>query len=70
MLGRARVGLRDMVRMKLMNIDHKMIVRQKIALVQAGISNVSAQEMEAHFLSNGNVENVAELAPPTSCDTE
>jgi uncharacterized protein YqfA (UPF0365 family) len=56
--GRARVGLRDMVRMKLMNIDHKMIVRQKIALVQAGVSNVTSQEMEAHFLSNGNVENV------------
>ena len=35
-----------------------MIVRQKIALVQAGVK-VSTQEMEAHYLSSGNVQKVA-----------
>jgi uncharacterized protein YqfA (UPF0365 family) len=47
-----------MVRMKLLNVDYQMIVRQKIALVQSGI-NVRTQEMEAHVLSRGNVPKVA-----------
>jgi uncharacterized protein YqfA (UPF0365 family) len=57
-LAGARVGLMDMIRMKLLTIDYKMIVRQKIALVQAGVK-VSTQEMEAHVLSKGNVPKVA-----------
>ncbi len=58
LLAGARVGIVDMVRMKLLTIDYKMIVRQKIALVQAGVK-VSNQEMEAHVLSKGNVPRVA-----------
>jgi uncharacterized protein YqfA (UPF0365 family) len=54
----ARVGVMDMVRMKLCKVDYAMIVRQKIALVQAGVK-VSTQEMEAHYLSRGNVQRVA-----------
>ncbi len=54
----AKVGIMDMVRMKLCKVDYGMIVRQKIALVQAGVK-VSTQEMEAHFLSRGNVQRVA-----------
>jgi uncharacterized protein YqfA (UPF0365 family) len=54
----ARVGIRDMIRMKLCKVDYSMIVRQKIALVQAGVK-VSTQEMEAHYLSRGNVQKVA-----------
>jgi uncharacterized protein YqfA (UPF0365 family) len=54
----ARVGILDMVRMKLCKVDYAMIVRQKIALVQAGVK-VSTQEMEAHYLSKGNVQRVA-----------
>lgn len=54
----ARVGILDMVRMKLCKVDYAMIVRQKIALVQAGVK-VSTQEMEAHYLSRGNVQRVA-----------
>src|SRR5205823_14326431 len=57
-LAGARVGIVDMVRMKLLNIDYSMIVRQKIALVQSGIK-VPTQEMEAHVLSRGNVPKVA-----------
>ncbi len=58
LLAGARVGIIDMIRMKLLNIDYAMIVRQKIALVQAGVP-VKTQEMEAHVLSKGNVPKVA-----------
>jgi uncharacterized protein YqfA (UPF0365 family) len=54
----ARIGIWDLVGMKLRNVDYAMIVRQKIALVQAGVK-VSTQEMEAHFLARGNVPKVA-----------
>src|SRR5215467_1207946 len=54
----ARIGIVDMIRMKLCKVDYSMIVRQKIALVQAGVK-VSTQEMEAHYLSRGNVQKVA-----------
>jgi uncharacterized protein YqfA (UPF0365 family) len=53
----ARIGILDMIRMKLCKVDYAMIVRQKIALVQAGVK-VSTQEMEAHVLSRGNVQKV------------
>jgi uncharacterized protein YqfA (UPF0365 family) len=54
----AKIGIMDMIRMKLCKVDYAMIVRQKIALVQAGVK-VSTQEMEAHYLSRGNVQRVA-----------
>src|SRR5215470_3964609 len=54
----ARIGILDMIRMKLCKVDYAMIVRQKIAMVQAGVK-VSTQEMEAHYLSRGNVQRVA-----------
>ncbi len=54
----AKIGILDMVRMKLCKVDYSLIVRQKIALVQAGVK-VSTQEMEAHYLSRGNVQRVA-----------
>src|SRR6185369_9876873 len=54
----ARIGIFDLVGMKLRNVDYGMIVRQKISLVQAGVK-VSTQELEAHFLSRGNVPKTA-----------
>lgn len=53
----ARVGIVDMIRMKLCKVDYAMIVRQKIALVQAGVK-VDTKDMEAHVLSRGNVQKV------------
>jgi uncharacterized protein YqfA (UPF0365 family) len=53
----ARIGILDMIRMRLCKVDYSMIVRQKIALVQAGVK-ASTQEMEAHVLSRGNVQKV------------
>src|SRR5438105_3773402 len=54
----AKISIWDLIGMKLRNVDYSMIVRQKIALVQAGVK-VMTQEMEAHYLSRGNVPKTA-----------
>ena len=54
----AKIGLLDLVGMKLRNVDYQMIVRQKIALVQAGVL-IKTEELESHFLSRGNVPKTA-----------
>src|SRR5262245_51277566 len=54
----ARISIWDLVGMKLRNVDYAMIVRQKIALVQAGVK-VSTQDLEAHYLARGNVPKTA-----------
>src|SRR5437868_4611128 len=54
----AKISILDLIGMKLRNVDYAMIVRQKIALVQAGVK-VSTQDMEAHYLSRGNVPQTA-----------
>jgi uncharacterized protein YqfA (UPF0365 family) len=54
----AGIGIIDLVGMKLRNVDYAMIVRQKIALVQANIK-VGTRELEAHYLSRGNVPKTA-----------
>ncbi|MBI1830339.1 MAG: flotillin-like protein FloA [Planctomycetes bacterium] len=54
----ADISIFSLLWMKLRKINYEMIVKQKIALVQAGVV-VSTAEMEAHFLSGGNVERVA-----------
>jgi uncharacterized protein YqfA (UPF0365 family) len=54
----ARISILDLIGMKLRNVDYAMIVRQKIALVQAGVK-VSTQDMEAHYLARGNVPKTA-----------
>jgi uncharacterized protein YqfA (UPF0365 family) len=54
----ARVGFLDLIGMKLRKVDYAMIVRQKIALVQAGV-RVDNKDLEAHYLARGNVPKVA-----------
>jgi uncharacterized protein YqfA (UPF0365 family) len=54
----AKIGIWDLVGMKLRNVDYGMIVRQKIALVQAGV-RATTQELEAHYLSRGDVPRTA-----------
>jgi uncharacterized protein YqfA (UPF0365 family) len=54
----AKISIWDLVGMKLRNVDYAMIVRHKIALVQAGVK-MSTQEMEAHYLARGNVPKTA-----------
>jgi uncharacterized protein YqfA (UPF0365 family) len=54
----AKIGMLDLVGMKLRNVDYGMIVRQKIALVQAGVK-VDTADLEAHYLARGNVPKTA-----------
>jgi uncharacterized protein YqfA (UPF0365 family) len=54
----AKISILDLIGMKLRNVDYAMIVRQKIALVQAGVK-ISTQDMEAHYLARGNVPKTA-----------
>lgn len=54
----ARIGILDLFGMKLRKVDYAMIVRQKIALVQAGIK-VNTEDLEAHYLARGNVPKTA-----------
>ena len=51
-LARAGVGFFDMIRMRLLKLDYALIVKQKIALVQAGVKS-STQELESYLLANG-----------------
>ena len=50
----AQISILDLVGMKLRNVDYPMIVRQKIALVQANVK-IATRDLEAHYLSRGNV---------------
>lgn len=54
----ANISMLNLVGMKLRNVDYGMIVRQKIALVQSGV-RVTTEELEAHYLSRGNVPKTA-----------
>ncbi len=54
----ARISMLDLVDMKLRKVEYPMIVRQKIALVQAGIK-VNTEDLEAHYLARGNVPKTA-----------
>src|ERR1700694_2078538 len=54
----AQISILDLVGMKLRNVDYPMIVRQKIALVQANVK-IATRDLEAHYLSRGNVPKTA-----------
>lgn len=54
----AKISIWDLIGMKLRNVDYAMIVRQKIALVQAGV-RVDTRDLEAHYLARGNVPKTA-----------
>jgi uncharacterized protein YqfA (UPF0365 family) len=52
---RARIGFPTLVMMSLRKVNPRVIVEAKIMLVQAGLTEVSNQELESHYLSGGNV---------------
>jgi len=53
----AKVSLWSLVGMKLRRVPPAMIVDARISLIKAGLS-LSTDEMEAHYLANGDVLNV------------
>src|SRR5439155_4310255 len=55
----ARITMFELVGMKLRNVDYAMIVRNKIALVQAGVK-VETEDLESHYLARGNVPKTAQ----------
>lgn len=57
-LTNAKIGILDLVGMKFRQVDYGMIVRQKIALVQAGCT-VTTADLESHYLARGNVPKTA-----------
>ena len=57
-LTRADISIWSLIWMKLRQVDFEMIVKEKIALVQAGVK-VSTGELEAHYLAGGNVPKTA-----------
>src|SRR3982750_405162 len=58
LLTKAEIGMGSLIGMKLRNVDYAMIVRQKSALVQAGV-RVTTGDLESHFLARGNVPKTA-----------
>jgi uncharacterized protein YqfA (UPF0365 family) len=58
LLTRADISIFNLIGMKLRNVDYAMIVRQKIALVQAGV-RVTTEDLESHYLARGNVPKTA-----------
>lgn len=58
LLTKADISIFNLIGMKLRNVDYAMIVRQKIALVQAGV-RVTTEELESHYLARGNVPKTA-----------
>ncbi len=54
----ANISMFNLIGMKLRKVDYQMIVRQKIALVQAGV-RIATEELEAHYLARGNVPKTA-----------
>ena len=58
---RARIGLIDLVLMRLRKVNPVVIVRSLIMAVQSGLTNsfpITSKKLEAHYLAGGNVPNV------------
>src|SRR3954452_14735852 len=54
----ADISIWNLLWMKLRKINYEMIVKQKIALIQTGVK-VATAELEAHFLTGGDVPKTA-----------
>ncbi|MBI3819946.1 MAG: flotillin-like protein FloA [Planctomycetes bacterium] len=57
-LTKADIGLFQMAAMQLRKVDVARIVQAKITAVQAGLRDITTQDLEAHFLAGGNVTRV------------
>ena len=57
---RARIGPLSLVFMSLRKVNPNVIVDTKIMAVQAGLTEISTEQMEAHYLAGGNVRRVVQ----------
>jgi uncharacterized protein YqfA (UPF0365 family) len=55
---RARIGLLNLIFMSLRKVNPQVIVDAKIMAVQAGLTDITTQAMEAHYLAGGNIRRV------------
>jgi uncharacterized protein YqfA (UPF0365 family) len=55
---RARIGPFALVFMSLRKVNPTAIVDAKIMCVQAGLKDITTQQLEAHYLAAGNIRNV------------
>ena len=53
-----RISLLALIMMTLRNVDPRLIVRCKVMAVQAGITDIPTDAIEAQFLAGGNIERV------------
>ncbi len=59
-VSQARIGLPTLVMMSLRKVNPRVIVDAKIMVVQAGLTGISSQELEAHYLSGGNIRRAVQ----------
>jgi uncharacterized protein YqfA (UPF0365 family) len=57
---RARIGPLSLVFMSLRKVNPRVIVDAKIMAVQAGLTTITTEDMEAHYLAGGNVRRVVQ----------
>jgi uncharacterized protein YqfA (UPF0365 family) len=57
-MSNASVSLFDLIGMRLRKVDARVIVLSKIQSVKAGLSNMTTNDLETHYLARGRVPNV------------
>ena len=57
-LGLGRISIIDLIRMRLRKIYPRLVVDGVINLHKAGLTNISTDMLETHFLAGGNVQNI------------
>lgn len=57
---KAKIGMLSLVFMSLRKVNPNVIVDTRVMAVQAGLTDVSTQALEAHFLAGGNIRRVVQ----------
>ena len=57
-LGLGRIRIVDLIRMRLRKISPRLVTDGVINLHKAGLSHISTDMLETHFLAGGNVQNI------------
>ena len=57
-LGLGRIRIVDLIRMRLRKISPRLVTDGVINLHKAGLTNISTDMLETHFLAGGNVLNI------------
>ena len=57
-LGLGRIGIVDLIRMRLRKISPRLVTDGVINLHKAGLATISTDMLETHYLAGGNVQNI------------